>query len=104
MAMTAWSANVSSKFDVLIRERTNFASANKDGSDGNALAQQWGGKTCPIPHVPLIDLTNRKLFFGLRSQVGNVNCPPVNYGPAAVEPRSIRSPYRRESAHICATG
>ena len=49
MAMTAWSAKVSSSCDLLIRKRTDLGSSNYDRADRNALTQQRRSKNVRVP-------------------------------------------------------
>ena len=44
MAMTAWSAKVLSKSDLLVREGTDLGTTNRNSSNRDAFSQQWRGK------------------------------------------------------------
>ena len=49
MAITAWSAKVFEKCDLLVGERTNLRAANTDGADRNSFSQQRRGKSGSSP-------------------------------------------------------
>ena len=55
MAITAWSAKVFKKCDLLVCERTDFRAANHDRADGTSLAQQWVASTVRIPRLARSD-------------------------------------------------
>ena len=82
MAMTAWSAKVSSKLDLLIGKRAHLRATDQDDADGDTVTQQWDGQgRCEFPI--------RSCYAGLRivrvgssQDIGDMDSLPVEHGPA----------------------
>src|SRR5262249_2454099 len=79
--------------DLLFSEWANLGTTNKDGSDGDALAQQRSAKCRPNSYELDVMPDVRVGVLTLGQHVMNVDCLPVDYGAAAHGSTADRSSF-----------
>ena len=95
MAITAWSAKVSSSLICLSEKGRTSAAADKNHPDGNTLAQQGCSQGASGTTNLLNMLVSRKFGFDHYRQVVDVNGFPVDNSPAT-DPVTIYCLFRSD--------
>jgi len=94
----------SDELDLFLRERAHFRSANQNGPNGDALAQQRRAKRCPMALEHLSGLHIRELGFELCRDVVDVDRLAVDHSSARYPPSadgaSLPSPKARQYCSV----